>query len=43
MNFVNLPNTTMTNYLELCNLYVKYNEAWLNFYLQWYQLYLPKK
>jgi hypothetical protein len=43
MNCCNLPNPTLVTYLEGVNLYLEWNRAWFDFYLNFYKIYLPKQ
>jgi hypothetical protein len=43
MNCVNIIEPNLANYLEACNLYLEWNRAWIEFYLNFYQFYLPKQ
>jgi hypothetical protein len=42
MNGVNLPDPTLINDLEAVNLYLEWNRAWVDLYLNFYKFYLPK-
>ena len=43
MNCTNLPSPTLANYIEGINLYLEWNRAWIDFYLSFYKIYLPKQ
>ena len=43
MNCINLPNQTLANYIEGVNLYLEWNRVWIDFYLNFYKIYLPKQ
>lgn len=36
-----MPNS-IANYVEACNLYLNFNRAWLELYLNMWQYYLPR-
>jgi hypothetical protein len=33
----------MANYIGAVNLYLEWNRAWIDFYLNFYKIYLPKQ
>ena len=43
MNCVNLPSPTLANYIEGVNLYLEWNRAWVDFYLNFYKIYQSKQ
>jgi len=43
MNCVNLLPPSLEQYLETVNLYLEWNRAWVEVYLNFYKIYLPKQ